>query len=100
MRIRATVDRSTIRAERSDLAYVVVEVVDVQGQRVPDAREELSFKATGSGALEVVGTGDPTDVRLTSSACTRDGRWPSRVGPLRSYDRLRLLLRQAASSSL
>lgn len=58
----ASVDRQTIRASRSDLAYVTVSVVDANGERIPDARERLKFDVSGVGELAAVGTGDPTDV--------------------------------------
>ncbi len=36
-KIRLTVDRSTIRADRNDLAYVTVEIIDASGNLLPDA---------------------------------------------------------------
>ena len=59
--LKATVDRAVIANSRSDLAYVVVEVVDATGNRLTAARERLNFTVTG-GDLEAVGTGDPTDI--------------------------------------
>jgi beta-galactosidase len=41
--LKATADRSKIDADRNDLSYVVVEVVDSDGNRVPDARQRLNF---------------------------------------------------------
>lgn len=58
----ATADRASIAADRSDLSYVVVEVVDAQGVRVPDARVALSATLTGPVELAAFATGDPTDV--------------------------------------
>ena len=49
--LKLTVDRSDINASRNDLAYVTVEVVDKDGQRVPDAEIPLTFSVSGAGEL-------------------------------------------------
>ena len=36
-KVRLTVDRATIRADRNDLAYVTVEITDASGNILPDA---------------------------------------------------------------
>lgn len=61
---KAIADRATINADRDDLSYVTVEVVDAAGNRVPDSRERLTFSVSGDsvGEIQAVGTGDPTDV--------------------------------------
>eukprot|EP00729_Bicosta_minor_P022233 gene22233-13917_t len=62
--LKAIADRATINADRDDLSYVTVEVVDASGNRVPDSRERLTFSVSGDsvGEIQAVGTGDPTDV--------------------------------------
>ena len=52
-------DRSTIRADRNDLAYVTVEITDAAGNVLPDATNMVHFKLTGSGELAAVGSGAP-----------------------------------------
>lgn len=47
--IRLTADRESIRADRNDLSYVKVEVVDAEGRRVPDARVQVKFSVKGAG---------------------------------------------------
>jgi beta-galactosidase len=59
--IRLTADRSMIRASRNDLCYVTVEVVDRQGNRVPDAAIPIRFSITGAGELAATGNGAPND---------------------------------------
>jgi hypothetical protein len=59
--LKATADQATIPNSRRALSYVTVEVVDMNGYRVPDSRERLKFNVSG-GELQAVGTGDPTDV--------------------------------------
>ncbi|MGO9202231.1 MAG: sugar-binding domain-containing protein [Limisphaerales bacterium] len=58
-RLRLTVDRSEIRADRNDLAYVTVEVADAAGQRVPFAAVPVRFTVTGDGELAAVGSSNP-----------------------------------------
>lgn len=50
-RLRLTADRTTLRPDRNDLAYVTVEVVDAAGRRVPDADRLVRFSVTGAGEL-------------------------------------------------
>ena len=59
--IRLTADRSVIRADRNDLSYVTVEVVDRNGNRVPNAAIPVRFTVTGAGELAVTGSAAPND---------------------------------------
>jgi beta-galactosidase len=59
--IRLTVDRSTIHADRNDLAYVTVEVVDAHGTLVPNGAIPVHFTVTGAGELAATGSGAPND---------------------------------------
>ncbi len=60
-RIKLTADRTTINADRNDLAYVTVELLDAQGRRVPTARIPVHFTVTGAGELEAQGSGIPNE---------------------------------------
>ena len=60
--IRLTADRANIKADRNDLSYIQVEVVDADGNLVPDANVMVNFKTDGNGELAAVGTGCSTDV--------------------------------------
>ncbi|MCX6218411.1 glycoside hydrolase family 2 TIM barrel-domain containing protein [Spirosoma sp.] len=60
--LRLRTDRTAIRPNRHDLAYVTVEVVDDQGQVVPWQDVPIAFQLTGAGVLAGVGNGNPTDV--------------------------------------
>ena len=59
--IRLTADRSIIRADRNDLSYVTVEVVDAKGNRVPTAAISVRFTVTGAGELAATGSSAPND---------------------------------------
>jgi beta-galactosidase len=58
-KIRLTIDRDTIRADRGDLAYVTVEITDASGNVLPDAANMVHFEITGPGELAAVGSGAP-----------------------------------------
>lgn len=57
--MRLTPDRSTILADRNDLSFVTVEVVDKAGNMVPDAAIPVRFEISGAGELAAVGSGNP-----------------------------------------
>lgn len=60
--IRLKADRSIIKANRSDLCYVSVEIVDAEGNLVPDAEDiEVNYTISGNGELVGVGNGNPID---------------------------------------
>lgn len=59
--IRLTADRSTIRVDRNDLAYVTVEIVDEHGEVVPSAEVPVRFVVGGAGELAATGSGSPND---------------------------------------
>lgn len=58
-RIQLTADRSELRADRGDLSYVKVEIVDEQGRRIPDAAVDVKFSVSGVGELAAQGSADP-----------------------------------------
>lgn len=56
--IRLTADRTIIKANGQDLAYVTVEITDAEGNRVPNAENEVQFTLDGSGIIAGVGDGN------------------------------------------
>lgn len=61
--IKLTADRRKIKADRNDLSYVHVDIVDANGRVVPDVDDvEVSYSISGNGELAAVGNGNPTDV--------------------------------------
>jgi len=57
--IGLSVDRSTIVADRRDVAHVTVQILDAQGSVVPDADREVTFQIQGSGKLIGLDNGNP-----------------------------------------
>lgn len=60
--IRLKADRNIIRASRNDLAYVTVELVDSNGNVVPDEDMKLAIRLKGQGKV-MAGNGSPTDMK-------------------------------------
>ena len=61
--LRLSADRNTIKANRNDLAYVHVEVIDAEGNVVPYVDDLLlKYNVEGSGEIAGVGNGNPRDV--------------------------------------
>jgi beta-galactosidase len=57
--VRATADRTELRADGEDVAVVTVAVVDAQGRVVPTASVPVAFTLAGAGRILGVGNGDP-----------------------------------------
>jgi beta-galactosidase len=59
--LRLTADRQSLRADRNDLAYVTIEVLDKRGNLVPDAVVPVGFSVAGVAELAGVGSANPKD---------------------------------------
>ena len=55
-------DRSEIRTDGEDLAFVTVRVVDEKGRTIPNAKHTLTFTLEGPGEIVATDNGDPTDL--------------------------------------
>jgi beta-galactosidase len=60
-KLRLTADRAKIRADRNDLSYVTVEVLDDAGNRVPNEEIPVRFSVSGAGELAAQGSSSPND---------------------------------------
>jgi len=61
--LRLKADRQSIRRDRNDLSYVILEVVDQDGEVVPDATVPVTFSISGEGELAAAGSANPKDIR-------------------------------------
>ena len=62
--IELEVDRSTIKADGRDLAFVTVKVVDKNGNLCPDAQHLVKYSVKGEGWYRAGANGDPTSLEL------------------------------------
>jgi beta-galactosidase len=60
--LRLSIDRSAVAADRNDLCYITIEVVDANGTTVPAAAHEVKLNLDGVGELIAFGNADPVDV--------------------------------------
>lgn len=59
--IKVTPDRSTITADKSDLSYIVIEMVDEAGNVVPTADNQLEVTVGCNATLQALGNADIKD---------------------------------------
>jgi beta-galactosidase len=57
--VSISIDRSTIRADRRDVAHVTVDIRDEAGMMVPTANSQIAFEIRGEGRLIGLDNGDP-----------------------------------------
>ncbi len=57
--LRLTPDRSAIKADGSDLSFILVEALDKNGNLCPLAGNKFEIKVTGAGRFEGVDNGNP-----------------------------------------
>ncbi len=61
-KLLATADRSTVRADGTDLSFIAIQVSDEEGQMVPRSYNLIEFSIEGPGEIVATDNGDPTDV--------------------------------------
>ncbi|MBO9582767.1 MAG: DUF4982 domain-containing protein [Flavobacterium sp.] len=57
--LKLTADRSTIKADKNDLSFVTVDILDANGILAPNANNEINFSLNGNGKIVGVCSGDP-----------------------------------------
>ena len=58
-RIRLTADRSEIYADGKDLSFITVEIIDNEGNLVPNADQLVNFEIDGDATIAGVDNGNP-----------------------------------------
>jgi beta-galactosidase len=69
LRLRA--ERTVIKGNASDLAYIFAEVLDADGRLVPDAAIPLDFSVTGPARLLAAGSANPYGIESFQDGRTR-----------------------------
>jgi beta-galactosidase len=95
--LRLTADRESVRADRNDLAYVTVEVVDARGRRVPNAEVPVHFAVSGAGELAAQASSSPNDATSfrTPMRKTYEGRCLAILRPIGDSGRITLKVEAA-----
>lgn len=95
---RLSSDRPRITKNRSDLAYVNIEVVDAKGQFVQTGRYNVSYKVSGAGVLEACGNGYYKDIysfRNPDNGTTWHGRSQAILRPTGHTGKIKLFVQSS-----
>jgi beta-galactosidase len=90
--IRLGADRNQIKADRNDLAFIKIEIVDINGERVPSDSISMNLILEGKGELIASGNADPkgmTNVNKTQIKPFR-GNAQAIIRPLNSVGVVKL----------
>lgn len=61
-RIELSVDRTHIKADGRDLAFINVKIVDKEGNFCPDETRQINFKVAGAGNYKAAANGNPASL--------------------------------------
>ncbi|MBN1117176.1 MAG: DUF4982 domain-containing protein, partial [Bacteroidales bacterium] len=61
-KVKLITDRSEIKTSRNDLSYIQVEIIDDQGNVIPDAAIPVRLSVSGVGEIAGSGNANPTDM--------------------------------------
>lgn len=97
--VRLTPDRKVLHADGQDLAFVTIEVVDADGNIVPDASVPLTVSISGKGTLLAAASASFSDLEPKTSprVTTYKGR---ALAVIRASDSRGRITVEASSSSL
>lgn len=62
--VKLEADRSHIKADGDDLAYITVSLVDEKGTELPTATDEMQVEVTGAGSFRGICNGDATSLEV------------------------------------
>lgn len=98
-KVKLTADRFKIKASRNDLSYVKVEVVDRQGNVIPDASIPVTFTVSGIGIIAGSGNANPTDMEsFNNKVCkTFRGQALAILRPLKNKEKGTITLKAEAN---
>ena len=59
--IRLSADRKELKADKNDMSFIIIELVDTKGRQVPVADNLLKVTVEGNAALQALGNADIKD---------------------------------------
>ena len=98
-KVKLTADRLTIKANRNDLSYVKVEIIDDQGNVIPNATIPVTFNVSGLGEIAGSGNANPIDMEsFNNKVCkTFRGKALAILRPLKDKKNGTITLRAEAN---
>jgi len=99
VKIKLTADRTRIKADRNDLSYVKIEIIDNQGELIPDAAVPVTLTVSGAGEIAGSGNACPHDMEsFNAPVCkTFHGKALVILRPLRDKKNGTIILRAEAN---
>jgi beta-galactosidase len=90
--LRLVADRNPILANRNDLAYITIEVMDNTGNLIPDARIKVDLAVTGDGEMLASGNAAPNDMESFHNVRCRtyNGRCMAIIRPFTKTGNIKL----------
>jgi beta-galactosidase len=61
-KIKLTPDRNTIAANKQDMCFITVEILDKNGNLIPNAENVVKFTIKGKGKIAATGNGNPVSI--------------------------------------
>lgn len=61
--IRLTADRQTINADKNDLSFIKIDLIDAEGNVVPDSDQTINIQCEGDGSIIASGNAAPDDMK-------------------------------------
>ncbi|GAB1454088.1 glycoside hydrolase family 2 TIM barrel-domain containing protein [Draconibacterium sp.] len=95
--VKLTADRQKIKADRNDLSFVKIEVVDKNGQVVTYESAQLEISLTGNGELVASGNSNPEDMKSVNrtSLNTFRGKAQAIIRPYKDKGKITLSVSSA-----
>ena len=69
--LHLSVDKPILCSEKTDLAYVLIELQDAGGHRLYDSERKIGFECQGAGEVIAAGNGSPSDMESFCSETPR-----------------------------
>ena len=66
--IRMTPDKKVVKADGEDLAFIILEIIDKDGNIVPEAAVPVDIQISGAGTLLAAGSANLQDTEATTSS--------------------------------
>ena len=60
--LKLDADKTLLKADGDDMAFITVSMTDAEGTLCPDADDDLLFEVTGAGNFQAVCNGDATSL--------------------------------------
>ena len=95
-------DKTVLKADGNDLAYVTVSLVDKDGTEIPNATDQMAFEVKGAGSFRAVCNGDATSLEVFTAPTMKlfSGKLVVTVQAAKQAGDLELVVKDTSNSKL